>query len=164
MWYRPGSLSVLVSNSYRQAYRAISPSCLRLVPSKLRPKRSKPAAELLFPSALRLSLRRAHAAARGPPGSGISTGNLTFKRDFNTVLTIQQGFQKGPSNSQAGVHHGVAQQLELRLALPRSIRAPRLRCTATPQLRARELGWRENCTTSTLVVAWVPLSTKAWCW
>jgi hypothetical protein len=44
------------------------------------------------------------AAAPSAPGSGISTGYLTFKRDFNSVLQIQQGFEKGPCNSHAGAH------------------------------------------------------------
>ena len=41
-----------------------------------------------------------HGALASPPGSGISTGCLKFKRDLNRdlkrVLKIQEGFQKGP--------------------------------------------------------------------
>jgi hypothetical protein len=37
--------------------------------------------------------RGAGARAREPPGGGIST---QFNRGFNMVLTIQQGFEKGP--------------------------------------------------------------------
>jgi hypothetical protein len=40
-------------------------------------------------------LRRRHgqqAAIAAPPGSGISTGFLTLKRGFNTVLEFKQGF------------------------------------------------------------------------
>jgi hypothetical protein len=36
---------------------------------------------------------------------GVSTGHWKFRRDFDTVLSIQQGFQKGPYNP-TGVSKG----------------------------------------------------------
>jgi hypothetical protein len=48
--------------------------------------------------------QRAHVVQvlAAPPGSGVSTGSYTSTGIFNTVLTIQQGFEKSPYDS-AGI-------------------------------------------------------------
>jgi hypothetical protein len=52
-----------------------------------------------------LHLREQRRQPRLPPVKRDKTGSSQFNSDFNTVLETQQGFQKGPQNSQ-GISKG----------------------------------------------------------